>query len=133
MRERSFLRRCRQATRLTPGQAVERLRVEAARQLLTGASLPLKRIADRRGSAWRRACAAASCAYGTPAPGRSTSASDGAQPRSVTTAVVRSCSRFGPGCEGLVPEVAESPSLAHLSQQSSTSVIRSGADLPGRL
>ena len=49
MSERSFARRYRDATGLTPGRAVERLRVEAARQLLTGADLPLKRIASRCG------------------------------------------------------------------------------------
>jgi transcriptional regulator GlxA family with amidase domain len=45
MSERSFLRRYRQATGVTPARAVERLRVEAARQALGAAGLPLKRIA----------------------------------------------------------------------------------------
>ena len=49
MSERSFERRYREATGLTPGRAVERLRVEAARQLLTETSLPFKRIATRCG------------------------------------------------------------------------------------
>jgi transcriptional regulator GlxA family with amidase domain len=49
MSERSFARRYREATGLTPARAVERLRVEAARQLLIETSLPLKRIADRCG------------------------------------------------------------------------------------
>ena len=49
MSERSFLRRYREATGTTPGRAVERLRVEAARQLLTDTALPLKRIASRCG------------------------------------------------------------------------------------
>ncbi len=49
MSERSFMRRYRAATGLTPGRAVERLRVEAARQLLTETGLPLKRIAARCG------------------------------------------------------------------------------------
>jgi transcriptional regulator GlxA family with amidase domain len=45
MSERSFLRRYRQVTGMTPARAVERLRVEAARQALGATSLPLKRIA----------------------------------------------------------------------------------------
>ena len=49
MSERSFARRYREATGTTPGRAVERLRVEAARQLLTETVLPLKRIATRCG------------------------------------------------------------------------------------
>jgi len=49
MSERTFARRYRAATGLTPGRAVERLRVEAARQLLTETGLPYKRIADRCG------------------------------------------------------------------------------------
>ena len=49
MSERSFARRYREATGLTPGRAVERLRVEAARRLLTESSLPFKRIAARCG------------------------------------------------------------------------------------
>jgi transcriptional regulator GlxA family with amidase domain len=49
MSERSFLRRYREATGTTPGRAVERLRVEAARQLLAETRLPVKRIAARCG------------------------------------------------------------------------------------
>jgi transcriptional regulator GlxA family with amidase domain len=49
MSERSFARRYREATGLTPGRAVERLRVEAARQLLIETALPFKRIAARCG------------------------------------------------------------------------------------
>lgn len=45
MSERSFVRRYRQATGMTPARAVERLRVEAARQALGATALPLKRIA----------------------------------------------------------------------------------------
>jgi transcriptional regulator GlxA family with amidase domain len=49
MSERTFLRRYREATGLTPARAIERLRVEAARQLLAETRLPLKRIAARCG------------------------------------------------------------------------------------
>jgi transcriptional regulator GlxA family with amidase domain len=49
MSERTFLRRYREATGLTPARAVERLRVEAARQLLADTRLPTKRIAARCG------------------------------------------------------------------------------------
>ena len=49
MSERSFSRRYAEATGLTPGRAVERLRVEAARQLLSESHLPIKRIASRCG------------------------------------------------------------------------------------
>lgn len=49
MSERTFLRRYRKATGLTPSRAVEQLRVEAARQLLTETRLPAKRIASRCG------------------------------------------------------------------------------------
>ena len=49
MSERSFLRRYRLVTGVTPGRAVERLRVEAARQLLEETGLPLKRVAARCG------------------------------------------------------------------------------------
>ncbi len=45
MSERSFLRRYRQVTGMTPARAVERLRVEAAREALGGTGLPVKRIA----------------------------------------------------------------------------------------
>jgi transcriptional regulator GlxA family with amidase domain len=49
MSERTFLRRYRQATGVTPARAIERLRVEAARQLLAETRLPAKRIATRVG------------------------------------------------------------------------------------
>ena len=49
MSERTFLRRYREATGLTPARAIERLRVEAARQLLADTRLPAKRIATRCG------------------------------------------------------------------------------------
>ena len=45
MSERSFLRHYRQITGTTPARAVERVRVEAARQALGETSLPVKRIA----------------------------------------------------------------------------------------
>ena len=49
MSERSFSRRYAEATGLTPTRAVERLRVEAARLLLSEGRLPVKRIARRCG------------------------------------------------------------------------------------
>jgi transcriptional regulator GlxA family with amidase domain len=49
MSERTFLRRYRETTGLTPARAIERLRVEAARQLLADTRLPAKRIAARCG------------------------------------------------------------------------------------
>jgi transcriptional regulator GlxA family with amidase domain len=49
MSERSFSRHYAAATGLTPGRAVERLRVEAARHLLSDSRLPVKRIAQRCG------------------------------------------------------------------------------------
>jgi transcriptional regulator GlxA family with amidase domain len=49
MSERTFLRRYREATGLTPARAIERLRVEAARQFLAETRLPSKRIAARCG------------------------------------------------------------------------------------
>jgi len=49
MSERTFLRRYHEATGLTPARAIERLRVEAARQLLAETRLPSKRIAARCG------------------------------------------------------------------------------------
>lgn len=49
MSERTFQRRYREATGLTPARAIERLRVEAARQLLAETRLPAKRIAARCG------------------------------------------------------------------------------------
>ncbi|MGH7056585.1 MAG: GlxA family transcriptional regulator [Acetobacteraceae bacterium] len=49
MSERSFSRHYREATGLTPARAVERLRVEGARRLLSESRLPVKRIARRCG------------------------------------------------------------------------------------
>lgn len=49
MSERSFSRRYAEATGLTPARAIERLRVEAARRLLSESRLPVKRIAQRCG------------------------------------------------------------------------------------
>ena len=49
MSERSFSRHYAQATGMTPGRAVERLRVEAARRLLSESRLPVKRISRRCG------------------------------------------------------------------------------------
>jgi transcriptional regulator GlxA family with amidase domain len=49
MSERSFSRRYAEATGITPARAVERLRVEAARRLLSDTGLPVKRIAARCG------------------------------------------------------------------------------------
>jgi transcriptional regulator GlxA family with amidase domain len=49
MSERSFSRRYAEATGLTPVHAVERLRVEAARRLLSESRLPVKRICRRCG------------------------------------------------------------------------------------
>jgi transcriptional regulator GlxA family with amidase domain len=49
MSERSFSRHYAAATGLTPGRAVERLRVEAARRLLSESRLPVKRISARCG------------------------------------------------------------------------------------
>ena len=49
MSERSFMRRYRTATGSTPAQAVERLRVEAARQLLSETRMPVKWVATRCG------------------------------------------------------------------------------------
>jgi transcriptional regulator GlxA family with amidase domain len=49
MSERTFLRRYREATGLSSARALERLRVEAARQLLAETRLPAKRIAARCG------------------------------------------------------------------------------------
>jgi transcriptional regulator GlxA family with amidase domain len=48
MSERSFIRHYRRATGMTPARAVERIRVEAARQVLEQA-LPIKRVASRCG------------------------------------------------------------------------------------
>jgi transcriptional regulator GlxA family with amidase domain len=49
MSERSFSRHYAEATGQTPARAIERLRVEAARHLLSESSLPVKRIAQRSG------------------------------------------------------------------------------------
>ncbi len=49
MSERSFSRRYLEATGLTPARAVERLRVEAARRLLSDTRGPIKRIARQCG------------------------------------------------------------------------------------
>jgi transcriptional regulator GlxA family with amidase domain len=49
MSERSFSRHYAEATGLTPGRAVERLRVEAARRMLSESRLPVKRIAQHCG------------------------------------------------------------------------------------
>jgi transcriptional regulator GlxA family with amidase domain len=49
MSERSFSRHYAEATGLTPARAVERLRVEAARRLLSDSHLPVKRISQRCG------------------------------------------------------------------------------------
>jgi transcriptional regulator GlxA family with amidase domain len=49
MSERSFSRHYAEATGQTPARAIERLRVEAARALLSESRLPVKRIAQRCG------------------------------------------------------------------------------------
>ena len=49
MSERSFVRRFRTSTGQTPADSVQRLRLEAARQLLVTTSLPIKRVAQRCG------------------------------------------------------------------------------------
>jgi transcriptional regulator GlxA family with amidase domain len=49
MSARSFSRRYLDATGLTPARAVERLKVEAARRMLSDSQLPIKRIAQRCG------------------------------------------------------------------------------------
>ena len=49
MSERSFSRHYAEATGQTPARAVERLRVEAARRLLSESRTPVKRIANRCG------------------------------------------------------------------------------------
>jgi transcriptional regulator GlxA family with amidase domain len=49
MSERSFSRRYFEATGLTPARAVDRLRVEAARRLLSDTKAPIKRIARQCG------------------------------------------------------------------------------------
>jgi transcriptional regulator GlxA family with amidase domain len=47
MSERSFSRHYAEATGVTPARAIERLRVEAARRLLSESRLPVKRISQR--------------------------------------------------------------------------------------
>jgi transcriptional regulator GlxA family with amidase domain len=49
MSERSFVRRFRASTGQTPARSVQRLRLEAARQLLASTRLPIKRVAERCG------------------------------------------------------------------------------------
>jgi transcriptional regulator GlxA family with amidase domain len=49
MSERSFSRHYANATGLTPAHAIERLRVEAARRLLSETGLPVKRVSQRCG------------------------------------------------------------------------------------
>jgi transcriptional regulator GlxA family with amidase domain len=49
MSERTFSRRYAEATGQTPARAIERLRVEAARRLLSESRTPVKRIAQRCG------------------------------------------------------------------------------------
>jgi transcriptional regulator GlxA family with amidase domain len=61
MSERSFSRHYAEATGQTPARAIERLRVEAARRLLSESRTPVKRIAQRCGFGSEKQCAAASC------------------------------------------------------------------------
>jgi transcriptional regulator GlxA family with amidase domain len=49
MSERTFVRRYRAATGLTPARAIEGMRVEAARQMLSESGVPIKRVAQRCG------------------------------------------------------------------------------------
>ena len=49
MSERSFSRHYAEATGQTPARAIERLRVEAARHMLSESRVPLKRVAQRCG------------------------------------------------------------------------------------
>jgi len=49
MSERSFSRRYAEATGMTPARAVERLRVDAARRLLSESRMPVKRVAHKSG------------------------------------------------------------------------------------
>jgi transcriptional regulator GlxA family with amidase domain len=49
MSERSFVRHFRASTGQTPAGSVQRLRLEAARQLLATTALPIKRVAQRCG------------------------------------------------------------------------------------
>jgi transcriptional regulator GlxA family with amidase domain len=49
MSERSLLRHYRQETGHTPARAIELIRVEAARQLLSDTAMPIKRVATQCG------------------------------------------------------------------------------------
>jgi transcriptional regulator GlxA family with amidase domain len=49
MSERTFSRRYAEATGQTPARSIERLRVDAARRLLSESRLPIKRVAQRCG------------------------------------------------------------------------------------
>lgn len=49
MSPRNFARRFAETMQIAPGKYVERLRVDAARRLLTGSDLPLQRVAARCG------------------------------------------------------------------------------------
>jgi len=49
MSERSFSRRYAEAAGQTPARAIERLRIDAARRLLSDSRQPVKRIAQRCG------------------------------------------------------------------------------------
>ena len=49
MSERTFARRYKQATGLSPAKAIERLRVEAAQRRLCDTAEPIKRVAERCG------------------------------------------------------------------------------------
>ena len=49
MSERTFVRRYRSATGVSPARAVERMRIEAAQRCLLDSNLPIKRIAERCG------------------------------------------------------------------------------------
>lgn len=51
MSERHFARRFAEAMNVAPGQYVQALRLDAARRLLTGSTLPVARIAERCGFA----------------------------------------------------------------------------------
>jgi transcriptional regulator GlxA family with amidase domain len=62
MSERSFSRHYAEATGVTPARAIEQLRVEAARRLLSESRLPVKRICSVAASARKKPCVAASSA-----------------------------------------------------------------------
>ncbi len=67
MSERSFSRRYAEATATTPARAVERLRVEAARRLLSDTRLPVTGASPRAAASDRRKhCAEASSASSPP-------------------------------------------------------------------